>query len=136
MRTVTAAVAMVVGIVAAAGALTRQPARETAPKPETPQAERSMPATPASIPGGMMGMGMMDPMMGPQMMGGMHPLAPAALTVAADGSVYVVRAGILYKYSPDLRLLASTELPAASMAGPAGRGAASSRESVFRNDGR
>lgn len=68
--------------------------------------------------GGMMGGGMMNP----QMMARMQPMMmPATVTVAADGSIYVLRGGSLYKYSKELKLLASAQLPAP---GPAMGGAA------------
>jgi hypothetical protein len=39
-------------------------------------------------------------------------MAPATITVAADGSLYVLRGGTLYRYSRELKLLGSAQLPA------------------------
>ena len=66
---------------------------------------------PQQMPGGMMGPGM-------GMGGGMMPMMTrvinesSTMTTARDGSVYILRGNTLYKYSPDLILQKSVELPA------------------------
>ena len=82
-----------------------------------------MPEQPQQMPGGMRpGMGMpqqmpggMMPGMGQGMPGGMMPqivMMSASMTTAQDGSLYVLRGNTLYKYSADLVLQKSVELPA------------------------
>jgi hypothetical protein len=66
---------------------------------------------PQRMPNPMMGGGMN---MGPGMMPMMNPvinIPAAAITTARDGSVYVLRGNTLYKYSADLNLQKSVDLP-------------------------
>lgn len=64
-------------------------------------------------------------MMSGGMMGGMMAGARSegtAITVAVDGTIYIVRSGTLYKFSADLKLLGSAPVPEAGgdSATPAG----------------
>jgi hypothetical protein len=90
-----------------------------------PNTQGTIPFAPP-MPGGMMGgmgapqqmPGGMIPGMGPGMGGGMQPMMPqmititSSMTTAQDGSLYVLRGNTLYKYSADLTLQKSVELPA------------------------
>jgi hypothetical protein len=84
---------------------------------------------------GMMGMmGGMREKMGPMgMMGDMQKMQgmgmmsdrtqrsePSTITVAPNGTIYVLRDGILYKYSAALKLLGRVKLPAANTGTHAG----------------
>jgi hypothetical protein len=76
-----------------------------------PNTQGTIPFAPP-MPGGMI------PGMGPGMGGGMQPMMPqmititSSMTTAQDGSLYVLRGNTLYKYSADLTLQKSVELPA------------------------
>jgi hypothetical protein len=94
-----------------APAVAQQTNQKTAPRAETqpmvcPMCGQMMPG--GRMPGGTM--------MGPMMHGmmGMQPGGSATIQVAPDGTVYILRGNTLYKYSNDLRLLGSAELPASN----------------------
>jgi hypothetical protein len=116
MRTTAILASLILAASAAGAAPIPRPARGAAPQPamqrcpmcgQMMRAGQGMPG----MQGGMMGGGMMNPQM---MQGMMQRMAPATVTVAADGSVYVLWGSTLYKYSSDLKLLASAQLPAPS----------------------
>ena len=92
-----------------------------------PNAQGTIPFAPPPMPGQMGGpQNMPNPMMGggmnmgPGMMPMMNPVIniPAAITTARDGSVYVLRGNTLYKYSADLNLQKSVDLPGTAPQNP------------------
>jgi hypothetical protein len=143
MKAAIVATSLLLAVTTTAGSAPgRQPARGTTQTPaarpmhcpmcgQMRPAGQQTPGTPGTQGG----------MMNPQMMAQMQPMvarmmqmmAPATITVAEDGSVYVLRGGTLYRYSRELKLLGSTQLPAPNPAtgAPAAPAAAGDHEGHF-----
>lgn len=85
---------------------------------ECPMCQQKMKGQKEEHAGGMAGMmGMMGGAGGMGGMGGMmgmpHPSEATTINVANDGTILILRGGVLYKYSADLKLIGSVHLPEA-----------------------
>jgi hypothetical protein len=101
----------------------QQASPQRAQQQHCPMCGQMMPPRPgAAGGGGMMGGGMMNPQMMQRMM--QHMAEPATVTVAPNGSVYVLRGGVLFKYDSNLKLIAHAQLPPVAGATHAQPGAA------------